>query len=64
MIPKSREEAAAVVVACLLQAGLILSIATPAGVQAWAAFSVAILGAAIAPAEVFKRVRVKLAKKE
>ena len=62
MIPKDKEGWAAVVVAVLLQIGLLLSISTPEGVQGWAAFGVVVLLAAIAPQEVIAQVKQRILK--
>lgn len=59
-VPRSVDDWAAVIIAGLLQAGMILMIATPVGVQAWAAFSVAIMVACIAPKDVLQRAKTLL----
>ena len=59
MIPTTRNEWAAVVIAMALQAGLMLSIAVPEDVTGWAAFMTALLVAGLSPKSVIDRAKAK-----
>lgn len=64
LIPQNAEEAAAVIMAVLMQAGLILSIAIPKEPTGWAAFGLALLVAAVSPTAVISQAKRKLGVKK